>query len=124
MRRTCMVWLAMAAVGCGGIEQDEFVSAYTEHYCEAWLSCGEQATHVFDGIDTVEECRALEGDALTASWQGCKYKKKKAKQCLESLADPVCPDGDDLTVIFPVICDEVWVKCVGPASEEADASIE
>ena len=86
---------------------------YTDHYCEAWLDCGVTATQQFDGIDSIEECKALEGDALTAGWAGCKYKKRRAKQCLESLLPPTCPENGNLNQVFPPICTEVWVDCVG-----------
>jgi hypothetical protein len=108
--------VALAGIGCGGVDQDEFVGLYTDHYCEAWLDCGVSATQQFDGIDSLEECKALEGEALTAGWQGCKYKKRRAKQCLESLLPATCPENGDLATVFPPICNEVWVDCV-PGAE-------
>jgi hypothetical protein len=118
MRRAWM--LVPLVVGCGGVEQEEFASAYVDHYCEAWLTCGEQATNIFDGVDTLEDCRALEGPEIVAGWEGCTYKKARAQDCLEQMPAPSCPENGDLALIFPPICAEVWVKCVGVAEPEAE----
>jgi len=117
MRARWIRWAALAlGVGCGkGVEQDEFVELYTDHYCEAWLDCGVTATQQFDGVDSIEECKALQAEGLTAGWKGCRYKKRRGKQCLESLLPATCPEDGDLTAIFPPICAEVWVDCVGTA---------
>lgn len=112
MRR--LGWLVgLGVAGCGGVPQDEFTSTYVDHYCEVRLDCGASATEVFDGLDSQEDCVALQGPEITAAWQGCKYKKKRAKQCLEQLPDPVCPESGEPAAAFPPICGEVFDKCAG-----------
>jgi len=118
LHRTLPLIWGLAA--CGGVDQDEFVVLYTDHYCEAWLDCGVTATQQFDGTDSIEDCKALEASAVTGAWVGCKYKKGKAKQCLESLLPATCPTSGNLGDVFPPICEEVWVDCVGGSATSDD----
>lgn len=49
-------------------------------------------------------------DAADASWEpvpdACRFRRKKANQCLEAFDDLACPGSG--TVELPIACDEVW----------------
>ena len=110
-------WLALAALAACGVPEDEFVPAYVDAYCVAWLDCTDPAELVFDGIDGTDYCLATVGPTVQAKAESCKLKKSKARQCLDQMELLTCPSEGELDDALPLICLDVWHKCLGDPAE-------
>lgn len=106
-------WLALASVAACGVKEEEFVPEYVDLYCAAWLDCTDPAELVFDGIDGVDYCLATFGPVFAEKAETCKLKKGKAKKCLDSMALLTCPSEGALDDALPLVCLDVWHKCLG-----------
>ena len=105
---TC--WLA----ACGPSES-RFVVEYTDAYCAWYLDCGDSAQLVFDGVDTLEECRAIVGPDIADEADGCKLDRAPARACLDAMATLACPTDPEaeLDDALPAECATTWKKCLG-----------
>lgn len=115
-------WLLSA---CGPSEGD-FVVEYTDAYCAWYLDCGDPAQLVFDGLDTIEECRALFGPDVAAQADTCKINRAAASRCLEAMDGLVCPteEGAVLDDNLPAECTTTWKKCLGQTADGDDTGDE
>ncbi len=111
MRGLLVLGLA-GLVGCG-VSEEEFVPAYVDHYCVAWLDCTDPAELVFDGIDGTDYCLGTFGPVMQQKAETCKLKKGRAKRCLDEMALLTCPSDGELDDALPLICNDVWHKCLG-----------
>ena len=111
MNRWAMMMVAAAAVGCGAPE-GVFVPEFTSAYCDAYMGCTDEALLTFDGILAKEDCENQFNKAVFDWGRSCRYKKSKAKQCLDALSTYTCPsEGTDVWDALPAICEEVYPEC-------------
>lgn len=120
----CGVVVAVSA-SCKGAEPD-FVESYLTSFCAFFIDCTDPAVAAFDGLPTVEDCRAEFGPPLAARAEGCKLEKDAAELCLQELDGAACPEEGAPEDALPAVCapDLVWKKCDGPtgAGDDEDAS--
>lgn len=103
-------WLA----ACGPSESD-FVVEYTTSYCAWYLDCGDPAQLLFDGLDTIEECRAVFGPDVASQAETCKLDRAPARACLDAMETLACPTDPEaeLDDALPAECSTTWKKCLG-----------
>jgi hypothetical protein len=111
-----VAWLVVVAA-CGPSEAT-FVVDYTDAYCDYYLECGDPAQLVFDGIDSLESCRALYGPGVAERGSACKVDKGPAGRCLDLMETMACPEeGAVIDDSLPADCEAAWQKCLGEAAE-------
>lgn len=121
MRNAAVILLTTILAACGAPKEGEFIPAYADAWCSYVMECSDPAQLTFDGVLEHEDCLALYGEDVAARGSGCKYKKRKAQECLDAMSFTTCPaEGAPLEKGLPPICEEVYVKCSGSASSDAD----
>jgi len=90
--------LLAAALLVGCTDEEEFRAELDAESCSWQAEC--------NAFIDEEECL----QAADASWEpvpeSCRFRRKKANQCLDGFAGLPCPGSG--TVELPVACDEVW----------------
>ena len=110
-------WALLAGLmGCG-VSEDKFVPQYVDLYCVVWLDCTDPAELVFDGVDGIDHCLGTFGPIVADKAQTCKLKKGRAKKCLNDMELLTCPSEGELDDVLPLICQDVWHKCLGDGAE-------
>lgn len=103
-----MRWSLILFALAGCYSESEFIPSKTTAYCELLLECSDPAVLAFDGI-TAETCEGTWGPMFQEEASGCKFRRRSAKACIESLALATCPEEGP--VELPVVCGAAFDQC-------------
>ena len=108
---------ALAMLVACGVPENEFVPAYVDLYCAAWVDCADPAQFVFDGVEPTQYCLATFGPVVDDKATSCKLKKGRARKCLDAMELLACPADGELDDVLPPICGDVWHECLGEGAQ-------
>lgn len=112
--------LALMVTACGGMDESEFVAAYTDSWCEHLITCSNSAELTFEGITSVETCRPYVEPEVGLWGRGCKYRPSAAAECLDAVALVTCPAAEGTLAERPSACDFVYTACQAISDPEPE----
>lgn len=108
-----VLWAAGGAlVTACGVSAESFVDRYAQGVCEWRVACTPADQALFEGVETIDDCLAIEGPPLLASLEDCTFDADAASDCLDDVDDLACPGaGVPLGSVLPTDCGRVWSDC-------------